>query len=136
MIESGYYPPGAEFDPNAPWNQEELPEKTFDVCVSQTLSKSTKVTTNDYIPEDNGLDEDGMYYEDIDTSCTDWKEAYSGNQSSTPLELLEAFKTLLEEIVNGDNDSLQSLTSRRSEFKHLIEECEGWVEDELEIIEE
>lgn len=23
MIESGYYPPGAEFDPNAPWNQKE-----------------------------------------------------------------------------------------------------------------
>lgn len=21
MMESGYYPPGAEFDPNAPWNQ-------------------------------------------------------------------------------------------------------------------
>ena len=26
MTESGYYPPGAEHDPNAPWNQEELPE--------------------------------------------------------------------------------------------------------------
>ncbi len=23
--ESGYYPPGAEFDPNAPWNQKDPP---------------------------------------------------------------------------------------------------------------
>ena len=27
MIESGYYPPGSEFDPNAPNNEKELPEK-------------------------------------------------------------------------------------------------------------
>jgi hypothetical protein len=26
MRESGYYPPGAEFDPRAPWNQVEPPE--------------------------------------------------------------------------------------------------------------
>ena len=26
MRESGYYPAGAEFDPRAPWNQEDLPE--------------------------------------------------------------------------------------------------------------
>ena len=25
--ESGYYPPGAEFDPNAPWNQPELDDE-------------------------------------------------------------------------------------------------------------
>ena len=40
MTESGYYPPGAEHDPNAPWNQEELPEREIEVTVSVTLSKS------------------------------------------------------------------------------------------------
>ena len=27
MTESGYYPPGAEHDPNAPWNQVDNPEE-------------------------------------------------------------------------------------------------------------
>ena len=28
MTESGYYPPGAEHDPNAPWNQEDCQDKS------------------------------------------------------------------------------------------------------------
>ena len=43
MTESGYYPPGAEHDPNAPWNQEELPEREIEVTVSVTLSKTVKI---------------------------------------------------------------------------------------------
>ena len=34
MIESGYYPPGAEFDPNAPYNEKELPEKEIELSLS------------------------------------------------------------------------------------------------------
>lgn len=32
MRESGYYPPGAEFDPNAPWNQKDPPEIECTEC--------------------------------------------------------------------------------------------------------
>ena len=49
--ESGHYPPGAEFDPNAPWNQEdercEDCEKYLDECECETkgefLSDSDKI---------------------------------------------------------------------------------------------
>ena len=89
MIESGYYPPGAEFDPSAPWNEPGPPdEKTFDVCISQTLSRDTTVTTSDY-SVDVDCDEDG-YYQSIDTSETNWKEAAQGERM-TPLELIGEF---------------------------------------------
>lgn len=45
MRESGYYPPGAEFDPNAPYNE---PSTTRDatVTVSITLSKDFDITVS------------------------------------------------------------------------------------------
>ena len=48
MIESGYYPPGAEFDVNAPYNEKELPEKEIEVTVSIRLSKTVKIKVSDY----------------------------------------------------------------------------------------
>lgn len=122
MIESGYYPPGAEFDPRAPWNEQEVPERRFDVCISQTLSKSTRVTTNDYIPE---VDQDeGGVYKLTDTSDTDWKKAYN-NEHYTPLGLIQEFKEMLEK-----NTPIPE--TRR---KHLIDECMNWIEDDLEVCE-
>ena len=50
MRESGYYAPGTEFHPDAPWNQVDNPEKEFDVTCCQTLSKTVSVLTCDYIP--------------------------------------------------------------------------------------
>lgn len=56
MIESGWYPPGAEFDPNAPYNQIEVPQKDFEVTCSQSLSRTAIVTTNNYTPGASGVD--------------------------------------------------------------------------------
>ena len=129
MRESGYYPPGAEFDPNAPWNEHETPDKDFDVLVSQTLSKNTEVTTNDYVHVID-QDEDGCYEYD-DTCDTDWHEAYK-QQHLTPLQLIEKFKKLLTTHLPDPVVDIK----RYKEFKNLIEECEGWEEDELEIVKE
>ena len=131
MRESGYYPPGAEFDPRAPWNEQEVPERQFDVCISQTLSKSTRVTTDDYVP---GVDpdEDGYGYHDYsDTSDTDWWEAYK-NEHLTPLQLIEEFKDFLTKHLP---DPIIDVKGFRR-FKHLIDECEGWTEDETEVVED
>ena len=54
MKESGYYPAGAEFDPRAPWNEVELPPKDVEVTVSVTLSKTVKITVNDYTIDEEG----------------------------------------------------------------------------------
>lgn len=129
MRESGYYPPGAEFDPIAPWNEQEAPERQFDVCISQTLSKSTRVTTNDYVPEVD-QDEDGVY-ELTDTSDTDWKEAYE-NEHLTPLQLISEFKDFLTKHLPDPIIDVKEF----QRFKHLIGECEGWTEDETEVVEE
>ena len=126
MIESGYYPPGAEFDTRAPWNEQEVPERTFDVCVSQTLSKNTKVLTDDYDLEPT---EEGCT--DITTSNTNWKEAYK-NEHFTPLQLIGEFKDFLTKHLP---DPIIDVKGFRR-FKHLIDECEGWTEDETEVVED
>ena len=46
---------------NAPWNQEDNPEKEIEVTVSVTLSKTVKVRVSDYEITDSGRDEDGEY---------------------------------------------------------------------------
>ena len=72
---NGYYPPGTEFDSTAPWNESPPEMRAFDVCISQTLSRNTTVSTKDYsISLD--CDDEGVYYENVDTSNTDWKNLY------------------------------------------------------------
>ena len=75
MTESGYYPPGVEHAPNAPWNQVDNPEREIEVTVSVTLSKTVKIKVSDYEITDSGKDEDGEYFEDIDYSNCDLKGA-------------------------------------------------------------
>lgn len=66
-MESGYYPPGADTK-DAPWNEENNPEKEIEVLVSVTLSKTLRIKTSDYRITDRGTDEEGEYYENIDWS--------------------------------------------------------------------
>lgn len=134
MRESGYYPPGAD-GPDAPWNQSGQEEREFEVTISQTLSKSTTVHTNDYIPggiyQEAEWDGDEMCtvtcQDPDDTSETDWVKAYKSD-SKTPLELI----TLLKDIIEGRVD-INKLTTW--EKKYIIEDCSDWVEDELIICE-
>jgi len=114
---SGYYPAGAEYDSNAPWNQEGLTEEEIEVTVSVTLSKTMKIHVSDYTIEDNGIDEDGMYYETLDFSDCDLKTEVK-NQHWLPQEILE-------KVSAGQN--LQDI------FK---EDCQGWVVDDFEVIQE
>jgi hypothetical protein len=127
MSERDYYPAGAYDDPNAPYNEIVPPERDFDVTVSQTLSKSTTLTTSKYLPEVD--EEDGKVY--TDTSDTDWKEVYN-EEAYTPLQLIGKLKDILEEIVAKGQVSGYLLHT----YKTLIEECEGWEEDDYEVIEE
>ena len=135
------YPPGAEYDPNAPWNEPEVPEKEFDVTCCQTLSKTVTVYTDNYTPGAEGVDyepdDEGGYtaigwHDDDDTSDTNWAEEYHANDYHTPLQLIELFKRYLEHILD---DKVQVSTSA-SYIKHLIEECEDWSEDETEYVED
>lgn len=65
---SGYYPTGSEYDPNAPWNQVDNPDREIEVTVSVTLSKTIKVTVNDYTMMKE-IDEDGVYIDEDFSEC-------------------------------------------------------------------
>ena len=68
------YPMGADTK-DAPWNQVDNPEREIEVTVSVTLSKTVKIKVSDYEITDSGKDEDGEYFEDIDCSNCDLKNA-------------------------------------------------------------
>lgn len=131
MYDNYHYPMGAD-TPSAPWNREETPEMKFNILVSQTLSKTVGVTTDDYIPLIEQEEDTGVYEDYADTDETDWKKVLDNSEHYTPLELIELFKEYLKEF----RQETKALNYHPSFIEHLISECESWVEDELEVIEE
>lgn len=134
MIESGYYPPGAEFDPNAPYNQVDPPEHDFDVTVSQTLSRNVTITTQDYSYEED-IDEDGAYV-NYNTEDTDWKSAYVANHCTIE-HLLSVFKSKLiveKSVLEAKLVQGPETVKRIKECEFYISECEGWCVDDFEVV--
>lgn len=127
MMESGYYPPGAEFDPRAPYNQVDLPEKKIEVTISVTLSKTVKVTVDDY-EVDEGRDEDG-YYCNYDFSECNLRKAVE-DQIVLPQNLAK----FTEEMFNQDLNLKAAGMPRY--LKDAIADCKGWTVDEMEVISE
>ena len=119
MIESGYYPPGAEFDPNAPYNEKELPEKEIEVTVSITLSKTVKIKVSDYtiysIEADNG-----KCFDDIDYSDCNLKEAVE-KQMYLPQEAGQLISNIAINPVIAKNTA-------------IAEDLSNWNVDEMEVI--
>ena len=134
MYDNYNYPAGAD-TPDAPWNQSDPEEKEFDVTCSQSLSKTATVITNNYVPGgewceyDDGITIGG--HDPDDTSDTDWAEEYHDNEHYTPLQLIELFKQHLENELNR-----MAEVKNEKWIKHLIEECSGWTEDEIEYVED
>ena len=129
------YPPGAEHDPNAPYNQPEHPEADVDVCISQTLSKSKVCCTTDFIPgcryaeksyEDGELTVETVE-EPNDFSDTDFAQVAEDNEFFTPLRIIEEFKSLLLTL---------QYKKKVSDYyiRKWLEQCEGWTDDETEVI--
>lgn len=116
MIESGYYPMGAEHDARAPWNQSEPPEEEIEVLVSITLSKSVKIKVKDYVVVDEGKDEDGDYFKSLDFSDCDLKSAVE-EQIYLPHQLNVACSLPNVHIPPA-----------------VKEDFDGWNVDELEVI--
>lgn len=122
------YPWGAD-NASAPWNQVDTPEREFDVLISQTLSKQTTVVTNDFLIKIEN--DEGFSNEIRDTSDTDWEKAYR-DYRYTALDLIEIFKKMLQENLPNPKED----PKKYKKYKNLIEECEGWVEDDIEVMEE
>ena len=129
MYDNYSYPAGAD-TPLAPWNQSDPKERDFEVTVSQTLSKTVTVITNDYYDEVIEEKHNDLVEHNIDTTDTDWEQAYHENDYHTPEQLILLFKRYLEAELGGKQDIPKS----PSYLKHLIKECEDWCEDDIEYI--
>ena len=133
MRESGYYPPGAEFDPSAPYNEPVIPELDFDVTCTQTLTKTVTVYTSNYAEDvDEERDEEGhmcrtSYY---DTSDTNWEEEYHNKDYHTPFQLIELFGRYLKDEIEHSG----GISRQESYLKSLLKECNGWIEVETEFV--
>ena len=138
MKESGNYPPGAEYNPNAPWNQTDPEPVKVKVTISQSLSRSTTIEVTDYTAtkyDDIEYDEDGYINRieciDYDFSDSDLKGAYKEQEYTIP-ELLNYLKAYL--IVDINECSKES--SKRKKLQHILKCCEGWEVDETEVVED
>lgn len=135
MIESGYFPAGAEFDPQAPYNEPLVPNREFGVCISQSLSKNLKVKTNSYVSEKCVEPWNGICEEKIDTSDTNWAEEYHNDSHYTPLQLIGLFRRHLSDELNVILNTPSKDIKRKKYLEGLIEECSGWIDDETVIME-
>ncbi len=126
MIESGYYPAGAEYDPRAPWNQSDPEEAVRDICYSCNMMRTTKVATTDYTPGYVERDEDGYACRcDDDFSDTDWLSDFT-DQNRTPAQLIALLKEIATAFAQG-----HTVQKRQSTWQHIAEDCEGWeIDDE------
>lgn len=112
--ESGYYPPGAEFDPNVPWSEKEDPLEIVSCTISSTLSKDIEVET----PSCDGIH--------------DFLNRDAEEQNLSPTQLIKELHKIAE-------DNLKLISNTQSAtyvyWKNILDQSDGWVEDELEVVE-
>ena len=110
-------PIGSDYDPKAPWNQEEQPEHEIEVTISVTLSKTVKVNVNDYIVW--GKDEDGN--PDIDYSMCNLKSAVE-EQIYLPQEA--------GELIQEGLDTNMIISTN---YKDVADDLKDWNVDDFEV---
>ena len=125
MTESGYYPMGAEFDKNAPYNQVESEPLEIEVTVSVTLSKTMKIKVNDYLEEIED-DEEGKH-RNIDFSVCDLQSAVN-SQIYLPQDSGLIFDNYISKYSNLKNESSYS------EAKKIVDDLSDWNVDEMEVV--
>ena len=96
----------------------------IEVTVSLTLSKTLKVTVDDYTVEED-IDEEGNRYSTINASESNLKEAVE-TQVSLPHEISRMTKS-----IGTVRDWKFSKT-----FKQALEEADNWTVDDFEVIQE
>ena len=125
MRDCDYYPAGAYNDPNAPYNEVELPDIEVSCEVTVTLTKKdAPVFTDNYIDESD--DEGYKGYEVLD-SYQELADKYDDQHYS--------LTGLLDELAKYIRGELQGDISRgrRNELERMLEDCQGWVEGDTDI---
>ena len=108
MRESGWYPPGAEFDPNAPYNQVEPEEKEYSIEAVFELRRTDELWSSNYDEFDN-----------LNDAAKEWCALHM-----TPLELIRKCRALAEHMLESGDITRYPVHVLRN----IIAECEGWEE--------
>ena len=114
MYNNWDYPMGAD-TPDAPWNEVDPPEKTFDIAVSCSLSKDTEVTSDNY-------NETGFY--GAGSLNEPWVE-YTDNEYTVE-QIIDFAKQCAELMLAKHDYSIKSKWGLR----RMIDSCTGWNTDE------
>jgi len=124
------YPPGAANDPNAPYNQEEIPE--IGVTVKQVLVKETCIQSY------------GGHYE-VDSEYDPTEGRYVHSQYWEPGNVEEDFREQCRTASDCLADCCKVLAALKQagirsvakvNIETLLDDCEGWEHEELEVKEE
>lgn len=125
-MESGYYPPGAEHDPNAPYNQPSDQEpKEIEVTISVTLSKVVTVMVDDYEVETDDYGRVVNY---------DFYNCYLESAVEEQIVLPQNLAEFTERMFKEDLDLKAAKMPRY--LKEAIKDCKGWNVDDFEVIRE
>lgn len=139
MGESGYYPEGAEYDRNAPWNEESDNEAIdVNITVSYSLSKNTSIPVHHYTSDEwvdyedeTGHTISGCTYKFDDTNFE--SEYHNSKELGIP-ELLEILRNLakekaLEASMIYDKPSIEK-------WGNIRKSCEDWIVDDFTVVED
>ena len=136
MYDNYNYPVGSDGS-DAPYNQSDPEPVEVNVCISQTLHKSTTISTTDYVAEeceDCERDDDGEFVTtggvSYNFSDSDLLNAYK-NDSWTIPELLYELKDYIKQDLNRGCSE-----SKKAWLERMMKACEGWELDEEEVIKE
>lgn len=131
MKESGAYPPGAEFDKNAPYNEPVIDPIEVEMIASYSISRPATIATADYaIDEWDEWETDDEGYPqhiggtDYDYSNVDFQKEYEEAYLS-PLDLFTELKNRVEEELKTCTDYQQ-----RIRLEKILYSCTNWSIDD------
>ena len=105
----------SEWD-NAPWNDSRNQEQGFEVNVAITMSRDVIICTDNYrVGDDN----------EPNTDNTDWRKEYENKCYAIP--------DLLKIYLKKDIESNKGNKSKEHRLNELLEACQGWNVEELEV---
>lgn len=124
---SDNYPPGAANDPRAPYN--EIPPQEAEVKITARLYKETCIYAERHTCVEYEIDPDtgrrvGYGYEE----CDDLQEAYR-DQEFTPREIMSNCIKVCQQLIKN-----QKRRYAHVNIQKLMDSCDGWEEEEVEVI--
>lgn len=150
------YPMGANYNPSAPWNQEDPKPVDVSCCVSYSLSKTMPVKVENYYTAKNiesDIDSEGnSYSQELTEECfdnTNFIEEFNNDENAIGIPtLLKELRTLCQETIDSYENTMgiitqvssgEIITSMKKKIKHLkclIKASEGWIVDDLDVCQE